>query len=200
MSKSKPARSIDDLAKSVEEITGRVQVLVAAVDDLRMEVEAWAQDASVVATWRMAESASLAKLTATVPTDGSCGNSSSASEALADLERLLMARPARRWPCDEELFDAPEFPLGETLSLELSIWEAVLDQRPAHIVGGGCDCEEDMGAPFLFAWSDKQRAYLLELDDALARELQRLCLAAQREMTLANHREPIVTQTQRDLW
>jgi hypothetical protein len=202
MSKSKPARTVDDLAQLIEELMGHLQVLVAAVDDLRSEVEWWARNASVEATQRLAEASRLAvrrsdesPFTRDVTTA-----IESAAQALAQFERSLMATDASDWPCGDAPCDAPALPLGEVLQVDALYWEAVLAERPAHVVGGDCECEPDFGGPLLFAWRDARGAYLLELSEADARELQRRCLAAQAEMQSRLESDRAAPQPQRGLW
>lgn len=199
MNPSSSPRSIDELARLVEELLGHLQTLVAAVDDLRQEVEWW-----VEATWRLAEDSRPAVQPAHVAPEASVAareRPRSAHEALSVYERRFQTRLATYWSGAQDFVDAGELPLGEVLRVEHSWWYAVLADRPAHVVGGECDCELDEGAPFLLAWQHTSGAFLVELADDEARELQRLCLAAQDEVRArALSADALPSPSQRQLW
>src|SRR5205085_3522991 len=85
-----------------------------------------------------------------------------------------------QWTEAEEL-DMLEIPAGRVFSVSADLWEAVLSVRPAHVIGAGCDCEEDMGEPYLLAWQTETEFLLRELIDEEARKLQGLCLVCQAD-------------------
>jgi len=204
MNPTSSPRSIDELARLVEELLEHLQTLVAAVDDLRQEVEWWARNASVEATCRLAGVSRPDNQPAQVAPEASVAareRPRSAREALAMYERTFQTRLATYWSGAQEFVDAAELPLGKVLRVELAWWYAVLADRPAHMVGGECDCELGEGAPFLLAWRHTSGAFLLELADDEARELQRLCLAAQEEARArALPAQALPSPSQRQLW
>ena len=79
------------------------------------------------------------------------------------------------WATDDDV----EIPAGRMVAVDADMWSAVLDIRPAHVVGEGCCCEEGVGAPYLLAWRSGDEFLLRELSDEEARKLQELCLACQ---------------------
>jgi hypothetical protein len=120
-------------------------------------------------------------------------------DRLSRLERKLTIAPRGAWPSDWDDEEPPELPTDRVVCVAEEIWSAVLDFRPAHVVGMGCDCEPGAGAPYLFAWQDAEGLYLRELTHQEAVELQQACLAAQREAAPAQQasRSP---PGQRVLW
>jgi hypothetical protein len=68
--------------------------------------------------------------------------------------------------------------IRDLVSVDVNLWSAVLDARPAHVIHAGCDCEEDMGSPYLLAWRDGDEFLLRELTTDDAYDLQHLCMRA----------------------
>lgn len=100
---------------------------------------------------------------------------------LASLELGLAAGRRAEWPDEWDGNDAQELPVGKVIPVNEELWEAVLDLRPAHVVGRGCCCEEGIGAPYLLAWQYDEGCFLRELSDEESYELQRTCLDARAE-------------------
>jgi hypothetical protein len=118
---------------------------------------------------------------------------------LAQLERSLAVGRRAEWPDEWHGNDAPELPAGKVIPVSEDLWEAVLDVRPAHVVGRGCCCEEGIGAPYLLAWQNEEGCLLRELSDEEAYELQRACLDAQAEEA-SRHNPQLACETQMGLW
>ncbi len=190
--------TFDDLLAAIESVADQIKVLVSAVDDLRCEVEWQARNASL-------ESAALAAAEserADEPDDGVERNASSPDQSDADDSLLSAAGRLRayeqcltkaprglwldEWTNSEEL-DVLEIPCGRIFSVSPDIWEAMLDVRPAHVIGGeGCDdceaaVENSWGGPYLLAWRTDREYLIRELVDEEACQLQTLCLECQAE-------------------
>jgi len=184
----------DDLEKVVHELIDQLKVLVVAVDDLRCEVEWWSRNGGE-APWQVAApppSARQPSEMSIVPQEAApelpaiateCNPPLSCSAAIDQrrrLEQSLMNGPKGAWLDPWPGEDAPDLPSGRVIAVDEELWLAVLELRPAHIVGAD-DCEDDIGAPYLLAWQDDNGCYLRELDDEEAFQLQRLCLASRSQ-------------------
>ncbi len=234
MTRSQRRASVDDLSRRVGDLVDQLKVLVAAVDDLRCEVEWWSRNAADESPWQGtpgpqhvseptatddspdketsagcpadgdADVADARDNSATAATDvatedASTAANASAGENLAALERSLTSSECGPWPdaCDDS--ECPEFPVGNVIGVDEDMWLAVLELRPAHVVGQGCCCEEGIGAPYLLAWCHEDGCFLRELGEEEAVELQRACLAAQAKWE-TQRSESAIPQTQLDLW
>lgn len=103
-------------------------------------------------------------------------------EKLAAIERALMDGPRGTLPEDWGEEDEPsELPAGEVLVVCADHWMWLVEYRPAHIVGYGCDCEPGIGAPYLLAWQEGEYFLVRELSDEESTALQAACLKAQAE-------------------
>jgi len=207
----------EDLEKIVQELIDQLKVLVVAVDDLRCDVEGWSRNGGEaplqIAAQRPSalQSSELSialqeaapELTAMATDCNPLPSSSSAADRLHRLEKSLMSGPQGAWLDPWPGEDAPDLPSGRVIAVDEELWLAVLELRPAHIVGADdddCedDCEDDIGAPYLLAWQDDNGCYLRELDDEEALQLQRLCLESRNK-----DEAPMAAQqptTQQSLW
>ena len=209
MRKSNRRTSVDDLVKITADLIDHVKVLVAAVDDLRCEVEWWARNATDQWTpdgvgagrsnFAHANAASSAfegnteshdedELSAAdecnveaVTAAPQDADGLSAEARLSALEASLMSGPSGNWPDDSDESEPPELPTGCIVEVDEELWASVIDMRPAHVVRMGCYCEEGIGAPYLLAWEAENGYFLRELTEAEAIALQQACLAAQDE-------------------
>lgn len=215
MRKSNRRTSVDDLVKITADLIDHVKVLVAAVDDLRCEVEWWARNATdqwtpegvgagygnvahanaaSSAFERNTESHDEDELSAAVECNDvaltevpqDAGVCGLSAEArLSALESSLKSGPPGAWPDDADESDPPELPTGCIVEVDEELWASVIDMRPAHVVRMGCCCEEGIGAPYLLAWEAENGYFLRELTEAEAIALQQACLAAQDEAKTA---------------
>ena len=186
--------TLDDLLIAIESVTDQIKVLVSAVDDLRYEVE-WQSRNAPSAEYL---SAPAAQSVAEHPDQTRAAEESSyfpaaesgeeslltAAGRLRAYENVLLKAPRGLWLDDwneaEEL-DEVELPVGRVFSVCADLWDTFVNIRPSHVVGGGCDCEEGVGAPYLLAWQSETEFLVRELGDEEALRLQELCLAAQAE-------------------
>ncbi len=190
--------TFDDLCAAIESVADQIKVLVSAVDDLRCEVEWQARNASL----EQAAPVSAEIEPADEPDEGvewkfsspdQCDLDNSlltAAGRLGAYEQCLTRAPRGLWLdewSDSDELDVLEIPCGRIFSMSPEIWEAILDVRPAHVIGGeGCDdCEADgdhsWGAPYLLAWRTEREFLLRELADEEAGQLQTLCIECQAE-------------------
>jgi hypothetical protein len=227
MSRSKRTADVNDLLAGVAELAEQVQVLVAAVDDLRCEVE-WLMRNTVHADpsqprnglemtpqeeW-LDDDEQVEKDSAVppapvqttppepraAPNDIAAGSPPSACSELEKLEQALMVGPRAAWPEEWEGVDPPELPIGHVVPVDETLWTSVFDLRPAHVVGFGCDCEADEGTPYLLAWQTAGKCFLRELCDNEARALQAACLAAQAEQAADHETTVRSVHRQQALW
>jgi hypothetical protein len=203
----------DDLEKVVHELIEQLKILVVAVDDLRCEVEWWSRNGGETPFYVAASPPSTAPSTkvraahqepvpavaASAASREPSPSSLSAVELLRRLEESLMNGPTGAWLDPWPGEDAPDLPCGFVIEVDEDLWCAVLDFRPAHIVGASDDaCEHDIGAPYLLAWRNEQGCYLRELSDEESLQLQRLCLETRsRDET---PRPAVAVTTQQSLW
>lgn len=214
MAKSNRRASVEDLVKITSDLIDQVKVLVAAVDDLRCEVEWWARNAAD--SWQtphtgLQQSGGRGSGIAEAETDddevrdevqlpaasecndeeppamplGEHAISLSAKDRLSAFESSLKSGPPGAWPDDADESEPPELPTGCIVEVDEELWVSVIDMRPAHVVHMGCCCEEGIGAPYLLAWEAENGYFLRELTEAEAIALQQACLAAQDEATAA---------------
>lgn len=213
MSKYRRGVAPEELEKVVHELIDQLKVLVVAVDDLRCEVEWWSRNggeaslqfAAPLPRAMQPSELSIAPQEAApelhpIATECKRPLSSSANiDQLRRLEKSLMSGPQGAWLDPWPGEDAPDLPSGRVIALDEALWLAVLEFRPAHIVGASDDdCEDDIGAPYLLAWQDDNGCYLRELDDEEAFQLQRLCLESHSQDVA-----PLVAEqpsTQQSLW
>lgn len=188
--------TLEDLLIAIESVTDQIKVLVAAVDDLRCEVE-WqsrnvssAEDLSVptapLVTERLDQTRDQSAeqtiyfSAAESPDDSLL----TAAGRLRAYENVLLKAPRGvwldKWNEAEEL-DVVELPVGRVFSICADLWDAFVNIRPSHVVGAGCDCEEGVGAPYLLTWQSETEFLVRELGDEESLRLQELCLAAQAE-------------------
>lgn len=197
---------IDDLATKTAELLEQVRVLVAAVDDLRCEVEWWARNATEQAhssdktmspTERIAHQDSPVDWPPPV-----LPGEAVAAERLSAVERSLMSGPPGVWPDEECYTGFPELPTGFVVPVDEEIWADVVDLRPSHVVRMGCCCGEESGTPELLAWESGSSYFLREMTEQEAGELQAACLAQQRAAAVACSQKPAVETeaTQLGLW
>ena len=217
MTRTERIADANDLLVGVAELVQQVQVLVAAVDDLRCEVE-WLLRNTVHADppqpscrhdvipkkealnddEQAAEDCAVPPGAApttppeprAVPCDIAARSRLTPASELEKLEQMLMVGPRGDWPEECEGVDPPELAIGHVVAVDKTLWTSVLDLRPAHVVGGDCACEEDEGAPYLLAWQTAGQCFLRELDEREARALQDACLAAQAEQA-AGHESTV---------
>jgi hypothetical protein len=183
--------TLDDVLAAIGVVTDQIKILVTAVDDLRCEIE-W-QDRNGTLGESPAESAPLEvddgfgevgeSPAPSVPTEVPDDSLLSAAGRLRAFERVCSQGPRTPWSDEWATGDDFEIPAGRLVSVGADLWDAVLDIRPAHVIGEGCCCEEGIGAPYLLAWRDGDEFLLRELTDDEARKLQELCLACQAEAT-----------------
>lgn len=213
MRKNNRRTSVDDLVKITADLIDQVKVLVAAVDDLRCEVEWWTRNEadqwkadgidpghSNVGQANVAQSTFDGDIESHEEAERSIAHECnhvaitaapqdadglSAEARLSALEASLMSGPAGNWPDDSDESEPPELPTGCIVEVDEELWASVIDMRPAHVVRMGCYCEEGIGAPYLLAWEAANGYFLRELTEAEAIALQQACLAAQDEATEA---------------
>jgi hypothetical protein len=183
--------TLDDLLSAIEAVTDQIKVLVSAVDDLRCEVE-WQSrnrqtdewDSTPASSSRVGPRDAVDQPIGQSATEEEDGSLLSAAGRLGAYEKLLCRAPRGlwldKWNEAEEL-DVLEIPVGRVFSVSPDMWQAILDVRPAHVIGTGCDCEPEMGEPYLLAWRTETEYLLRELNDEEARRLQELCLEWQGE-------------------
>ncbi len=188
-----PARraTLDDMLSAIEAVTEQIKVLVSAVDDLRCEVE-WQSRNRQTEEWTSTPAGS-SRVRPPDTSDQPIGQSVaeaeddsllSAAGRLQAYEKLLGRAPRGLWLDqwnEAEELDMLEIPVGRVFSVSSDMWQAILDVRPAHVIGTGCDCEPEMGEPYLLAWRTETECLLRELADEEARRLQELCLEWQAE-------------------
>jgi hypothetical protein len=184
--------TLDDLLSAIEAVTDQIKVLVSAVDDLRCEVE-WQSRNRQSEDWASAAASSSQAEPLDAPNQpigksaiaGDDDNSLlSAAGRLQAYEKLLCRAPRGLWLDqwnEAEELDMLEIPVGRVFSVSSDMWQAIVDVRPAHVIDTGCDCEPEMGQPYLMAWRTESECLLRELDDEEARRLQELCLEWQAE-------------------
>ena len=193
----RPRATMDDLLAALDSVTDQIKVLVSAVDDLRCEIEWQARNGTI------AESPTVSALP--VADDGleEVGESPAPSAAtevpddsllsaagrLRAFERACSQGPRTPWSDEWATGDDFEIPAGRLVSVGSDLWSAVLDIRPAHVIGEGCCCEEGIGEPYLLAWRNGDEFMLRELTDEEARKLQELCLACQAEEAARQERQ-----------
>ncbi len=178
--------TMEDVLAAIGVLTEQIGVLVSAVDDLRCEIEwqgrngAFDQPTTVEKT-----NDETADLVDSEPPASEIGPTAerddsllSAAGRLRAFEQSLMQGRRSSWSDDWATNDDFVIPEGRLVSVDADLWAAVLDVRPAHVVGEGCDCEEDMGPPYLLAWRDGDKFLLRELTRDEAYEIQHLCMRA----------------------
>jgi hypothetical protein len=179
----------DDLLAALDSVTDQIKVLVSAVDDLRCEIEWQARNGAI------AEPPTGSALPETDDGSSEVGESPtpsappqmpddsllSAAGRLRAFERACSQGPRTSWSDKWATGDDFEIPAGRLVSVGTDLWSAVLDIRPAHVIGEGCYCEKGIGEPFLLAWRSGDEFMLRELNDGEALKLQELCLANQAE-------------------
>jgi hypothetical protein len=227
MTRAQRTADANDLLAGVAELVQQVQVLVAAVDDLRCEVEwlmrntAHADPPQTHSDLEMsaqeeslddhahAETSGAITLALTrntpleprpEPSDIAARSPSRAYSELEKLEQGLMVGPRGAWPEEWEGVDPPELAIGHVVPVDETLWTSVLDLRPAHVVEFGCDCEADVGAPYLLAWQAAGQCFCRELSDSEARALQATCLAAQAEQAADHETTARSAHRQQALW
>lgn len=213
MSKYRRGVAPEELEKAVHELIDQLKVLVVTVDDLRCEVEWWSRNGGEASLqiaappprslqpseMSIVQQEAAPELTAMATKFNPPQSCSAAIDQLRRLEESLMSGPRGAWLDPWPGVDAPDLPSGRVIAVDEALWLAVLELRPAHIVGADDDdCEHDIGAPYLLAWQDDNGCYLRELDDEEAFQLQRLCLESrsQDEAPLAAEKPT----TQQSLW
>ena len=219
MTRTKRPRNLDDLAGLISDVTDQIKVLVSAVDDLRCEVEWWARntidqrdsqhnirtdlDDESAPPYRAAGQPQERAADAAAEQGAESSTFDSQERAtemrLALVERRLAAGRRGKWLDEWDAEDAPELPVGKVIPVEEVLWGAILDFRPAHVVGRGCCCEDGIGAPYLLAWQNEEGCFLRELSDEESYELQRACLDAQAEAE-ARQTALRIEETQLGLW
>jgi hypothetical protein len=166
---------------------GQIKILVTAVDDLRCEIEwqarngAMAESSTVSASLEVDDGVEGMGESPSAPIMAPDDSLLSAVGRLRAFERACSQGPPTPWSDEWATGDDFEIPAGRLVSVGADLWSAVLDIRPAHVIGEGCCCEEGVGEPYLLAWRSGDEVMLRELTDGEARKLQVLCLACQAE-------------------
>ena len=188
MSTSRQRRvTLDEVLAAIGLLTDQIAVLVSAVDDLRCEIE-W-QDRNGM-NRDSAEASATAERGVGIDEVGNMPALSTLPESPDDsllsaggrlraFERACSQGRRSLWLDEWATEDDFEIPAGRMVSVDADLWSAVLDIRPAHVVGEGCCCEEGIGAPYLLAWKSGDEFLLRELTEEQACKLQELCLACQ---------------------
>jgi hypothetical protein len=199
--------NLDDLLEAIESITDEIKVLVSAVDDLRCEIEWQARNgsneesptdsASAEADDEIDEEEEPAGEMA--PPELPDDSLLSAAGRLRAYEQALTQGRRSAWSDDWATEDDFESPAGRLVPVDADLWAAVLDVRPAHVIGEGCECEEGIGAPYLLAWRDSDEFLLRELTEEEARTLQALCLAVQAGNSARQERAAVESQAEAQL-
>ena len=142
--------NLDDLLAAIESITDKIKVLVSAVDDLRCEIE-WQgrnssnEDSPTVSASAEAdneiedEGEPAGEIT---PPDVPDDSLLSAAGRLRAFERSCSQGARTPWSDEWATGDDFEIPAGRLVSVGADLWSAMLDIRPAHVIGEGCCCEE----------------------------------------------------------
>lgn len=204
MSTRRQPAALEDLLPAIESVADQIKVLVSAIDDLRCEVEWQARNAS--SDWAPIAPAPESVTERSNGMDDEVGESIAPSPGSDDVDDSLLSAAGRLRAYEELLFRCrrglwlDEFvteddfiiPVGLLFSVDRSLWDAVLDFRPAHVVGDSCQCEADTGAPYLLAKRTETEFLLRELTEEEARRLQELCLqwqAEKAEQAIQNEKE-----------
>jgi hypothetical protein len=224
--------TFDSLLAAIDSVADQIKVLVAALDDVRCEVEWQARNlaSNQQSNAAVLESAiqpddewtdgvgdtapasphsveavddsvnAVAEQKTQSPIEDRVNDSLlSAAGRLRAYEDLLFRSRRGMWL--DEFVNEDDFEIPESLvfSVDGDLWMTVLDVRPAHVVGEGCCCEEDMGSPFLLAQRTEREFLLRELADEESHQLQELCLACQAERADAAAQDALLAPGQAQL-
>ncbi len=197
MTSLRPRATMDDLLAALDSMTDQIKVLVSAVDDLRCEIEWQARNVTIAESPTASASPEIddgvkelgEPPALSAPTEVPDDSLLSAAGRLGAFERACSQGPRTPWSDEWATGDDFEIPAGRLVSVGADLWSAVLDIRPAHVIGEGCCCEKEIGEPFLLAWRSGDEFMLRELTDGEARKLQELCLASQAEKAARRDRQ-----------